>query len=174
MRRVLHNEKAITWADIPGYKEILKALFEEMKTRYISQYPDALVEAVTSFLSNAKVLNSVIRISFSKTWLYDTAAVRKSMQMTAKWFLKLNKKLTMVPGDFDWTFFMKGIDMLITLDHSTSTAYVIWLLYQIIHTLPKKEKDRLLRQILEPATFYNLFFHWSWNVRRSFYYFYYF
>lgn len=83
VRRVLFNEKGITWADIPGYKVILTALFEEMKTRYINQYPDALVEAVTSFLSNSKVFNIAIRISFSKTSLYDTAAVRKTMQMTA-------------------------------------------------------------------------------------------
>lgn len=43
-----------------------------------------------------------------------------------------------VPTDFDWNFFMKGVEMLINLDHSTSTAKVLWLLYQILHTFPRK------------------------------------
>ena len=79
-----------------------------------------------------------------------------------------------IPSDFDWLFFMKGVEMLINLDHSTSTAKVLWLLYQILHTFPKKQRDHLLMIILDQETFYKLFFHWSGNVRRSFYYFFYF
>ena len=79
-----------------------------------------------------------------------------------------------VPTDFDWNFFMKGVEMLINLDHSTSTAKVLWLLYQILHTFPKKQRDHLLAIILDKETFFKLFFHWSGNVRRSFYYFFYF
>ena len=81
---------------------------------------------------------------------------------------------TPIPTEFDWTFFMKGVEMLINLDHSTSTAKVLWLLYQILHTFPKKQRDQLLEIILDQETFFKLFFHWSGNVRRSFYYFFYF
>ena len=31
-----------------------------------------------------------------------------------------------------------------------------------------------MKHLLEPKCFYSLFFHWSWNVRMCFYYFYYF
>jgi len=96
------------------------------------------------------------------------------MNMTQKWFLKLNQKQIIIPSDFDWGFFSTGIRMLLELDHGTSTAKVIWLLYQILHTIPKKQRDTLLSNMLRPEIFYSYFFHWSWNVRRSFYYFYYF
>lgn len=96
------------------------------------------------------------------------------MDMTQKWFLKLNIRRQKIATNFDWIFFLKGIEMLINLDHSTSTAKVLWLLYQILHTFPTKQRDHLLEIILDQETFFKLFFHWSGNVRRSFYYFFYF
>jgi hypothetical protein len=51
---------------------------------------------------------------------------------------------------------------------------VLWLLYQIIHTLPQAEGDKLFKKLLEPDMFYSLFFHWSWHVRMCFIYFYFF
>ena len=141
IRTILYVEKAIGWSDIPGYTEILSALFEELQNRNINFYPDALVEAVKSFLANPKLLNPVIRITFSKTSAYDSLAVLKTMKMTQKFFLKLCQKHMLIPSDFDWAFFMRGITKLLELDHSTSTAKVIWLLYQILHTIPKRERD---------------------------------
>ena len=80
----------------------------------------------------------------------------------------------LIPPNFDFTFFLKGIQMLLDLDHGTSTAKVLWLLYQIMHVIPKKEREELIKYLLEPKIFYSLFFHWSWTVRMCFYYFYYF
>ena len=129
MRRVVIDEHAIDWQDIPGYKETLKALLEEMKYRYIETYTEALVDAVRSFCSNPRVLNAVIRMSFSKTNKFDSAAVWKTMQMSQNWFLKLSQDGLSIPSNFDWNFFMKGVNMLLNMDHCTSTASVVWLLY---------------------------------------------
>ena len=159
---------------MPGYKETLKALLEEMKYRYIDSYTEALVATVRSFCSNPRVLNAVVRIAFSKTHKFDSSAVWKTMQMSSRWFLKFNNHDLSIPSDFDWAFFMKGVNMLLTLDHSTSTAAVIWLLYQVLHVLPNNQRNALVGNLLVPETFYRLFFHWSWNVRRSFYYCFYF
>ena len=100
-----------------------------MKYRHIATYTDSLVETVRSFCSNPRVLNAVVRIAFSKTHKFDSSAVWKTMQMSSRWFLKLHKLELSIPSDFDWAFFMKGVNMLLTLDHSTSTAAVIWLIY---------------------------------------------
>jgi len=67
VRKVLYIERAITWANIPGYREILKALLEELQTRNIHHYPDSLVEAIKSFLANPRLLSAVIKIAFGKT-----------------------------------------------------------------------------------------------------------
>lgn len=79
VRRVVYVEKAIDWGDVPGYKETLKALLEEMKYRCIGTYTVHLVEAVRSYCSNPRVLSAVIRITFSKTHQFDSAAVWKTM-----------------------------------------------------------------------------------------------
>ena len=65
--KVLYVERAITWGNIPGYKQILKALFEELQNRNLHFYADSLVEAISAFLSNPKILNAVVKITFSKT-----------------------------------------------------------------------------------------------------------
>lgn len=64
--------------------------------------------------------------------------------------------------------------MLLDLDHGNSTAKVIWMLYQVLHIIVKKERDQLLLEILAPESFYKYMFHWSWLVRVAFNYFYYF
>ena len=129
VRKVLFVEEAITWFEIPGYRDILKALFSEMQHRDIHNFPETLVEAIKSFLANPKILSAVVKITFSKTKALDSSAVLKTMDMNSKWFLKLNYKGMPIPVDFDWNFFTSGIEMLLTLDHGTSTAKVIWLLY---------------------------------------------
>ena len=174
VRKVVYLETSISWFDIPGYKEIIKALFEEMRDRDIHTYPDTLVEAVKSFIANPKLLSAVVTITFSKTKSLDSSAVMKTMDMSAKWFLKLNSNSMSIPADFDWHFFIGGIEMLLQLDHGTATAKVIWLLYQILHTLPIKMRNILLAQILKPENFYGYFFNWSYKVRHSFYYLFYF
>ena len=63
--------------------------------------------------------------------------------------------------------------MLLDLDHGTSTAKVIWMLYQVFHIIPKKERDLLLCELLLPEIFYKYMFHWSHFVRMAFHHFYY-
>ena len=109
-----------------------------------------------------------------KTATRDVSTIMKTMEITTKWFLKVYTSGILIPPNFDFTFFMKGIYILLELDHGTSTAKVLWLLYQIMHVIPKKEREELMKNLLEPKCFYSLFFHWSWNVRMCFYYFYYF
>ena len=174
VRYVVYNEKAIEWQDVPGYKATLKALLEEMKYRDISTYTEALIESVRSFCSNPRVLNVVIHISFSKTNKFNSTAVWRTMKMSQRWFLKLQQKDLSIPSDFNWPFFMKGVNMLLSMDHSTSTSSVIWLLYQILHVIPSDIRKNLINSMVTSENFYRFFFHWSWNVRRSFYYFFYF
>ena len=111
---------------------------------------------------------------FLKTNAHDGQAVLKTCDIISRWFLKLFIREVIIPADFDFSFFFKGVFMLIDMDHSSSTAKGIWLLYQMAHCIPKKERDQLFNLLLNPKRFYSLFFHWSWLVRRSFHYFFYF
>ena len=120
------------------------------------------------------MLNDYVGIVFKKTHSYDSSAVIKTLELVASWFQRIHINGKLVPPDFDFTFLFKGIQMLLDLDHSTSTAKVIWLLYEITHIIPLKERERLLKQLVQPKNFYKFMFHWGWFVRMAFHYFYFF
>jgi hypothetical protein len=48
------------------------------------------------------------------------------------------------------------------------------MLYMVFHIIPKKERDKLLLEFLEPEVFYKFMFHWSIFVRMAFHSLYYF
>ena len=161
VRRIVFVEDNIPWFQVPGYREILRALLEEAQHRDIHDFPDTLVETLKSFLSNPKLLQAVVRMTFGKTKPLDSSAVLKTMDMNSQWFQKVYVSHMTIPADFCWTFFAEGVEMLLSLDHGTSTAKVIWLLYQILHTLPLAIRNNLLTIILKPDVFYGFFFNWS-------------
>ena len=127
-----------------------------------------------SFVVNPKLMNPLIKLIFKKTSIYDSASVMKCMDISSQLFFKLDSKDIQIPSDFDFNFFMKGLELLLTADHSTNTAKAVWLLYQIVHILPQNERENLLVNLMKPNQFYKFMFHWSWFVRKSFHYFYYF
>lgn len=80
-------------------------------------------------MSNTRLLSRFVLIVFSKTPLYDALAVNSTLELVVEWFTKIHRNGNLIPADFDFTFFFKGIRMLIELDHGTSTAKLIWMLY---------------------------------------------
>jgi hypothetical protein len=51
------------------------------------------------------------------------------MEVVASWMLKTHRSGNLIPPDFDFAFFFKGVNLLLELDHGNSTAKVIWMLY---------------------------------------------
>lgn len=90
------------------------------------------------------------------------------------WFTKIHKNKSIIPTQFDFQFFLQAINILLNLDHGVSTAKCIWLLYKILHIVPRNQRQILLRKILSSSKFYEFMFNWSWNVRTLFLYFYFF
>lgn len=164
----------VSWKDVPGYKTILKAILLEMKERDIAYYPEALKETTCALLYNEKLINIFVTIVLKKTHAFDVPAVSSSCELIASWFTTVHKNKQLVPPQFDYTLLFKAIQMLMDLDHGMSTAKCIWMLYRIFHIIPVKQRYLLLAQILGHHKFYHYFFHWSFNVRMVFYYFYFF
>ena len=145
-----------------------------MEAKPVQYYSDALLDASLAFLVNGKLLWPYVMTTFLKTATRDVSTIMKTLEITTKWFHKIYSEGILIPPNFDFNFLMKGINILLELDHGTSTAKVLWFLYQILHVIPKLEREELLKNLLAPKCFYSLFFHWSYNVRMCFYYFYYF
>jgi len=100
--------------------------------------------------------------------------VNTALELAASWFTTIHKNKSIIPPQFDFNFFFKGIKILMDLDHGVSTAKCIWLMYRILHIIPLTQRALILKEILSPKKFYDLFFNWSWNVRTLFGYLYFF
>lgn len=81
----------VSWRDVPGYKQILKAMLLELKERDIALYPEALKDTTCAMLCNEKLLNVFVTIVFKKTHAFDAVAVASSLELVASWFNTLHK-----------------------------------------------------------------------------------
>lgn len=159
---------------MPGFQEFAKLVITELFMTDVTMYSDSLKKVVVEFMANPKMLTPVMQIVYKKTSAHNYFAVFKTMDMTASWFARIEHNECIVSSCFPVEFFHTAVGILIDLDHSCSTAKVIWLLYQIMHVLPIVESDFFFLKLLEPKQFYSLLFHWSWHVRMCFGYFYFF
>ena len=98
----------------------------------------------------------------------------KTLDLTSKWFIKIQSNQLTISPNFDFSFFKTALDKIMSLNHGTATAKVFWLLYQIWHVIPVNERERILSDILKEDKFYSYFFNWGYDMRNCFYYFYYF
>lgn len=119
----------VDWNDIPGYKLILDCFIKEMEIRNINNLPDSLRQASVSFISNARLLNQFVKIIFNKTPVYDAQAVNSTLDLVVMLITKIHRNKALIPPDFDFGFYFKAIRMLLRLDHGTSTAKCVWVLY---------------------------------------------
>ena len=92
VRRVIYVEKSITWNDVPGYKEIVTAILEEVQEANLLYIRDSMVAALRSFVVNPKLLNAVIKLIFRKTSIYNSVSVLKAMDLTSTMFLQIYHK----------------------------------------------------------------------------------
>lgn len=61
----------VSWNNVPGYQDILKAMLLELKEREIVSYPEALKDVTCAMLYNEKLLNVFVTIVFKKTHAFD-------------------------------------------------------------------------------------------------------
>jgi hypothetical protein len=80
----------VNWKDIPGYRDIVKVLLHQVKIQDVHFYPESLREATLSFLCNVKLLNELVVTQFTKTHVYDSLAVIKTMELVAAWFMRIH------------------------------------------------------------------------------------
>jgi hypothetical protein len=108
---------------------MVDSIYSELKERDVHYYPYSLKEACSALLFNEKLLNTFVKIVFQKTYAFDVATVIDSIELVANWFHTVHKNHALIPADFDFSFFMKAIGMLLNMDHAVGTSKGIWLLY---------------------------------------------
>ncbi len=158
----------VFWQDIPGYKFIVRSILYELKTRPVNEFPDPLVEATMTLISNSELLSSFVTIIFSRTNAYDSVQLCNTLSLVTKWFNHLERLNMPFPSNFDFSFFMKGISIALEIDHSVTIPRTLHLLYRTLHYLPIDLRTTLVHDIFKKQNLYRLFFSWSYNIRDLF------
>lgn len=138
--------KSVSFYHVPGYELILRTILSEMSEREAKDYPDALIKATTMMLCNPRLLSMFVKLIFKKTNVHDAHTVVLTCDTLAKWFDKIST-FKNFPSNFDFPFFLKGIEIMIDLDHAVVTTKSLWLLYRIFHALPTDEKQKIVEMI---------------------------
>ena len=126
VRTTIVTNKNVEWKSIPGYITIVRSVFSEMKSLSISEYPESLVEATSSLLVNGKLLYVMVEIIFKKTNIYNPNDVKRTFDITDKWFNVFSTGDQKFPANFDFNFFFRAIEMLLDHEHAISTPKWIW------------------------------------------------
>ncbi|CAD8206441.1 unnamed protein product [Paramecium pentaurelia] len=165
------NTKNVPYHQLPGYFQLIKAFFVELKTRQISNYPESLKIALCSLLRNTNLLNTIIIILFSKVSLYNSDDVVHCLDLLNKCFLKISQFNLCMPSFLDQKYFLKGIRVILTQsEHAQSIAKCLELIYTNYILFPVDLKKELTDMIFENLAI-KFFIHWSYNVRLIFRYF---
>lgn len=102
----------------------------EMKKREVRKYPDSLTTASITLLFDSSLLNSFVKILFSKTKIHDRDGILCTLTITKKWFRRLIKNGEKVPSNFHFSFFFGGIKQLLKAPHLVIVGKTLWLIYK--------------------------------------------
>mmetsp|Transcript_32096 Transcript_32096/g.23251 ORF Transcript_32096/g.23251 Transcript_32096/m.23251 type:complete len:107 (-) Transcript_32096:8-328(-) len=101
----------------------------------------------------------------SKTNVYDSNTLIKTMKILTVWFKKLESRGDQFPKNFDFDFFMLGITRALEQENMFSVCWTLHLILNTLHIYPEVNRYQMCEKLLDDKYFYMLFFHWSFNVR---------
>lgn len=78
------NQK-IGWVHLPGYAQVLKVFFLELKTQKSGWLPPTLYKLSCTMLSNPNLINPMTKFLLSSTSVHDVTAVIGSVELLGVW-----------------------------------------------------------------------------------------
>eukprot|EP01069_Polyplicarium_translucidae_P000547 Polyplicarium_translucidae@DN1292_c0_g1_i2.p1 len=166
-----HSLNAFRWHYVPGYVTLLKAMLLEMKIREVTKYPDSLLNCSGAMLANEDLLTVFVKIVFLKTSVHCSRSVFSSLNYTDYWVQVLSLSRRVLPANFDFAFFRRGMSMLLSSELCLNVAKAIWLLYKNVKVFRAPQLKLLVVDLMSEEYFYRLMLSWSWLIRRCFIWF---
>lgn len=146
---------------------VVKSILYELKSRSISDYPDSLIDATLSLINNTELLSVFVTVIFSRTNVYDSLSLCTTMNLVTKWFNHIERQGLPFPSNFDFTFFHKGIEIALDMEHAVTIPRTLHLLYRTLHYIPIEQRSLIVQDIFKKYI-YKLLFSWSYNIRDLF------
>ena len=163
------NSHNINWINIPGYDCILNAILHEISVRDVRRYPSQLQELFPLFVNNMEVIKEFIKRIIQKTNVYDVNAVFNFVSILDSLFVTFRaNNPEQCFNKFDYNILSQAMRTIIKIDHSLCVAKFLWFYYKNAHLMSMNHIGEICQSVFI-SKFYNLFFHWSWQVRNLFY-----
>lgn len=123
------NKFHIPWNEIPGYAVLVNTLMLELKNRSVVHYHKNIKEASKYMLLNEKLLGAFVMIVYKNTRVYDATSVFHVFELIDSWLNFLEQEKKSISTVFDYSFFFKGIKLVLEQDHAVCIARCIYMIY---------------------------------------------
>ena len=161
----------VNWLIIPGFDIILNALLHEINVRHVKVFPKELINLFPLLINNINVVNEFIKTITYKTNANDVQGVFNLIDIIDSVFKKFHSKYpNSIFAKYDYNTLSQAMFITIKTDHSLCVAKFILLYYNNVHLMPMEHIGQICKSVFI-SKFYDLFFHWSYEVRDKFYYF---
>ena len=166
-----NNEKITNFT---GISTILNAICFDLLIKDAKNYPKQIKEIIPKFYSDISMLNNFICIILSTTNVYDTLSIFNVIDILDYLFNKnynyVDFNQEYIKDNLDYSLIKKSFLIIMNSDNSLAIAKFIWFYYKNISLLSFQHTNEIIESLMTNF-FFNLFFHWSFQVREIFYFF---
>ena len=160
----------VTLEKVPGISVIKDSITEDLQSKPIYSYSTSLIKLLGIFIYNPNDVNAFYKIIINRTNAYDSPSVFMVVKILDFFFTTSEKnEITSSFGyKFDFNLLKAPFSIILEIDNALCIAKYLWLYYKNAEKMSIIHLSEVLTDIFQNR-FFNLFFHWSWQVREIFY-----
>ena len=160
----------INWLNIPGFNTILNCITHEIHIKPTNTYNEQFKKIFRLFITSPEIPNTLIKEIIYKTNIYDVNGIFNIMDIISYLFEEFEKKNSEKKFEkFNYNLLNIIIKHILKVDHSLCVSKIILFYYKYSHLIPIIHLSSVCQNFLGNQ-FYELFFHWSFEVRDKFFY----
>lgn len=160
----------INWLNIPGFITILNSITHEINIRPTNSYNEQFKKLFRLFVTSPEIPNAFIKEIIYKTNAYDVNGIFNIMDIISYLVEEFMKKYPEKKLEkFNYNLLNIIMQHVLKVDHSLCVSKIILFYYKYSHLIPIIHLSNVCQTFLGKK-FYELFFHWSFEVRDKFFY----
>ena len=157
------------WESIPGYRVMEMALRAVLHPMVASRLSIPLLGATRPLVrANPELLSWLVKYCFNQTNAHSAESVNAMFSKLEMWFGELDRNLYRVPSSFDVEYFLKGLDVILSIDHHVILARLLSFIFSYAHVFRGKIRRAVIEEFFVKQHFFTLFLHWD-DVVRNYY-----
>lgn len=156
----------LNWESVPGYKQMEMAVKSNIHPLVASRLSMPLLDATRPLVrANPETLGWLVKYCFNQTNAHSAESVNAMFSKLEMWFGELDRNMYRIPASFDVDFFLKGLDVVISIDHHVILARLLSFIFSYAHVFRAKIRRAVIEEFFVKQHFFTLFLHWDDAVR---------